>query len=132
MKYPLLKTEPIMKRQILPPERIHKKIREQIANNQLHIVQEVQKTIASHPLVIIGMAQNPFPRQARKLLDAAAIPYQYLQYGSYFSDWRRRTALKMWTGWPTFPMIFVHGILVGGTSDLKALMHSGELKQLLD
>jgi len=37
----------------------------------------------------------------------------------------------MWTGWPTFPMVFVKGILVGGYTDLKALIDSGELRSLL-
>ena len=51
--------------------------------------------------------------------------------GSYFGGWRRRNALKMWTGWPTFPMVFVKGALVGGASDLQRLIDSGELKRLL-
>jgi monothiol glutaredoxin len=79
----------------------------------------------------VGMAQNPFPRKARKALDAAGVPYHYLEYGSYFSDWRRRTALKMWTGWPTFPMVFVKGTLVGGAAELIQLIDSGELQRLL-
>jgi len=37
----------------------------------------------------------------------------------------------MWTGWPTFPMIFVKGQLVGGAEDLKRLIDSGEMRQLL-
>jgi glutaredoxin-related protein len=37
----------------------------------------------------------------------------------------------MWTGWPTFPMVFVKGVLVGGADDLKALIASGELQQML-
>ena len=45
--------------------------------------------------------------------------------------WRRRTALKMWTGWPTFPMVFVKGMLIGGADDLAKLIASGELKRLL-
>ena len=40
---------------------------------------------------------------------------------------RRRLALKMWTGWPTFPMVFVKGVLIGGASDLAKLIESGEL-----
>jgi len=52
-------------------------------------------------------------------------------HGSYLSQWRRRNALKMWTGWPTFPMIFVRGTLIGGASDLERLVTSGELKALL-
>ena len=45
--------------------------------------------------------------------------------------WRPRSALKMWTGWPSFPMVFVKGTLVGGFSDLRALIDCGELKKLL-
>ena len=37
----------------------------------------------------------------------------------------------MWTGWQTFPMVFVKGVLVGGCSDLEKLIESGELKRLL-
>jgi len=37
----------------------------------------------------------------------------------------------MWTGWPTFPMIFVKGTLVGGAVDLEKLIASGELATLL-
>ena len=37
----------------------------------------------------------------------------------------------MWTGWPTFPMVFVKGVLVGGANDLKRLIASGELTQML-
>lgn len=120
-----------MDRQILAAAQLHDRIREQVASSHLDIVQEVQEAIATHKLVVVGMALNPYPRQARKLLDAAGISYRYLQYGSYLSAWRRRTALKMWTGWPTFPMIFVGGVLVGGASDLQVLLNSGELKQLL-
>jgi glutaredoxin-related protein len=36
----------------------------------------------------------------------------------------------MWTGWQTFPMVFVKGVLVGGSSDLARLIASGELKAL--
>ena len=48
-----------------------------------------------------------------------------------FSQWRRRNALKMWSGWPTLPMVFVKGMLVGGADDLAKLIASGELKTLL-
>jgi glutaredoxin-related protein len=37
----------------------------------------------------------------------------------------------MWTGWPTFPMVFVKGILIGGASDLDRLVKSGELQRML-
>jgi monothiol glutaredoxin len=121
----------MMARPILGEDRIHPAIREKVATNRTDIVREVQAAFEANDIVIVGMAINPAPRKARKLLDAAGIPYKYLEYGSYVREWRRRTALKMWTGWQTFPMIFVKGVLVGGASDLEKLIASGELKRLL-
>ena len=54
-----------------------------------------------------------------------------MEYGNYLNTWRERNALKLWTGWPTFPMVFVKGMLVGGANDLKALIASGEMKTML-
>ena len=121
-----------MPRPILPEDRIHASIRDKVANNRVAIVKEVQGAVAANDVVIVGMAINPAPRKARKLLDTACIPYKYIEYGSYFRDWRRRTALKMWTGWQTFPMIWVKGVFVGGASDLATLIDSGELKRMLE
>jgi glutaredoxin-related protein len=120
-----------MSRAILDEARIHPAIRERIARHQAGIVAEVQQAVDVHPVVVVGMRQNPFPRKARRALEAAGIAYHYLEYGSYLSDWRRRTALKMWTGWPTFPMVFVRGMLIGGADDLQRLIDRGELARLL-
>ena len=120
-----------MPRHVLDESQIHPAIRDRVARSQQAIVDEVRTAVARHPVVVVGMRQNPFPRRARKLLDTAGIAYEYLEYGSYLSDWRRRNALKMWTGWPTFPMVFVRGTLIGGADDLDALLRSGELKRLL-
>lgn len=120
-----------MARPILDEARIHPSIRDKVATNRTSIVKEVQDAIASNDVIVVGMRINPAPRKARKLLDAAGIPYKYLSYGSYFREWRRRTALKMWTGWQTFPMIFVKGVFIGGASDLEKLISSGELKRML-
>jgi monothiol glutaredoxin len=120
-----------MFRNTLDEAHIHPAIRDIIANYESDIIREVQSAITADDVVVVGMKQNPFPKRARKALDAAGVPFRYLEYGSYFGDWRRRGALKMWTGWPTFPMVFVKGVLVGGADDVGRLIQSGELKQLL-
>ena len=120
-----------MSRQILDENRIHPAIRDKVAGLNADIVKEVSDAVAANAVVVVGMRQNPMPRQARKLLQRDSIPHKYLEYGSYFSGWRRRTALKMWTGWPTFPMVFVKGVLVGGADDLARLHASGELAKML-
>ena len=120
-----------MPRPILDESRIHPAARERIAGHYHDTLQEVQTAIARHAVVVVGMRQNPYPRKARKALAAAGIAHHVLEYGSYLSEWRRRNALKMWSGWPTMPMVFVKGTLVGGADDLVRLIESGELQRML-
>ncbi len=120
-----------MTRQILDESKIHPAIRQAISDRHSDIIREVQDAIASNDVVVVGMAQNPFPKKARKSLDAISAPYKYLEYGSYWSEWRRRSALKMWTGWQSFPMVFVKGVLVGGADDLQRLIDSGEFARMV-
>ena len=120
-----------MPRNVLDEARIHPAIRARIAGHHADIVREVESAAAANAIVVVGMKQNPMPRKARKALDARGIPYRYLEYGSYLNTWRRRNALKMWTGWPTFPMIFVKGTLIGGFEDLEALIASGDFDAML-
>ena len=120
-----------MPRSILDEAHIHPAVRDAVAASHADIVREVQSAVAMHPVVVVGMGQNPFPKKARRLLDAAGVKYAYLEYGNYLSGWRRRNAIKMWSGWPTLPMVFVKGVLVGGANDLQKLIASGELARLL-
>jgi len=120
-----------MSRAVLDDAHLHPAIRGLVADHESDIVREVQEAIAGNAVVVVGMAQNPFPKQARKALAAAGVPCKYLEYGSYFRGWRRRNALKMWTGWPTFPMVFVRGVLVGGAADLARLIETQELQRIL-
>ncbi len=121
-----------MPRHVLDEFWIHPAARSAIAASHRDIVEEVQASVADKRVVIIGMATNPMVSGARRLLDKLNVSYRYLEYGNYLSQWRRRNALKMWTGWPTFPMIFVDGMLIGGFQDLKVLAESGELMTLLN
>ncbi len=120
-----------MPRPILDESRIHPAIQGKVARHEQAIVQEVQSALAAHAVVVVGMGINPFPKKACRALAAVGVPYHYLEYGNYLNTWRERNALKMWTGWPTLPMVFVRGMLVGGASDLNKLIASGELQTLL-
>jgi monothiol glutaredoxin len=120
-----------MPREILDESRLHPAIRDKVAGLHRDIVREVQDAVAADPVVVVGMKGNPVVKKARAALETAGIGHRYLEYGSYLGEWRRRNALKMWTGWPTFPMVFVKGTLVGGGEDLKKLLDNGELARLL-
>ncbi len=120
-----------MPRHLLAEDRIHPAARALISASHREVVDEVLAAIARHPVVVVGMRGNPFVGKARKALDAAAVAHHDMDYGSYLSQWRRRNALKMWSGWPTLPMVFVKGQLVGGANDLARLIANGDLKRLL-
>jgi glutaredoxin-related protein len=121
-----------MTRPILSEASLHLDIRAKVSGYHADIVNQVQAAVAAHPVVVVGMAQNPFCKRVRKTLDAAGVAHHYLEYGSYFSAWKERLALKLWSGWPTLPMVFVRGNLVGGAEDVQRLMDAGQFKPLLD
>lgn len=85
-------------------------------------VTEVQQAVESNQYIVVGMKQNPVVKSALKLLKENNISFKYIEYGSYFSMWKQRLAIKLWSGWPTFPMIFADGKLIGGYSDLKIFL----------
>jgi glutaredoxin-related protein len=120
-----------MPRPILQEEDIHTAIRSKVAEHQKAIVQEVIAAIQANNVVVVGMRYNPFSKKACKALDEINQSYKYLEFGSYTNMWRERNALKLWSGWPTFPMIFVKGVLVGGAADLQMLVTSGEFKKIV-
>lgn len=91
------------------------------------LIEEVARAISENDIVVVGVKGLQPGSVARKLLDQRGAKYKYLEYGSYFAGWRRRLALKMWLGWPTFPLVFVKGTFIGGASDLRKLLESGGL-----
>jgi monothiol glutaredoxin len=86
------------------------------------VVDTVSTAVARDKWVVVGMAQNPVVKKARKLLKGANIEPTYIEYGSYLGEWKKRLALKIWASWPTFPMVFRDGVLIGGAEELEKLL----------
>jgi monothiol glutaredoxin len=95
------------------------------------LVREVETVIQRDPVVVVGMAQNPHVKNVRKALTEAKIAFTYLEYGSYFSAWKKRLAIKLWSGWATFPQVFVRGVLIGGEELTRAALADGSFNQRL-
>ncbi len=95
------------------------------------VVDQVRAAVEKDAVVVVGMAGNLFVKRVRQALAQANIPFTYLEYGSYFGMWKQRLAIKMWSGWPTFPQVFVRGVLVGGFDDTRKALEDGSLRKLL-
>jgi monothiol glutaredoxin len=116
-----------MERPLLAADHRTAVVSEQIATFNKDFLDEVRAAVTAHPVVVVGMGQNPVVRGAKKALTAAGIPFHYVGHGSYLSGYRVRLAVKMWSGYPTFPQVFVKGVLIGGLRELKPMIASGEL-----
>jgi len=114
-------------RKMLSSTAIHASIKDQVEGYHIDIVDEVKAAVSVNRVVVVGMRYDDAVYGARKALKKAGTEFTYLEYGGYASQWRWRLALKMWTGWPTFPMIFVYQTLVGGSKDLQRLLNDGKL-----
>jgi glutaredoxin-related protein len=119
------------KRPLLPPHRRTPIVDEQIATFHRDFVDEVIDAVAKSDIVVVGMDQNPVVKKARKALGAAGLDYAYVGHGNYFGGYRRRLAVKMWSGYPTFPQIFVKGVLIGGARELLTGLADGSVQQRL-
>ncbi|MCH9686616.1 MAG: glutaredoxin [Deltaproteobacteria bacterium] len=95
-------------------------------------VDEVRQAVERDAIVVVGMSQNPVVKKARRALEQADLSFTYLEYGSYLGQWRRRLAIKIWSGWPTFPQVFVGGTLIGGHEETARALADGSLRRRLD
>lgn len=116
----------------LPEDKVLPNAQKAIEAFHADIIAEVEAAVAANDLVVVGMSQNPFVKRARKALKNAGYTFTYLEYGSYLGEWKKRLAIKMWSGWPTFPMVFVKGKLFGGAVDLEKAIADGSFKTLVE
>lgn len=117
-----------MTRSFLAEENIEPEALAQMTDFYPATVKEVQDAVKNHKVVVVGMAQNPVVKKALKALTEAGVEYKYLSYGSYFKGWKMRLAIKLWTGWPTYPQVFVNGKLIGGNRETEAALKTGKIK----
>ncbi|EDM76645.1 glutaredoxin [Plesiocystis pacifica SIR-1] len=114
-------------RPVHPSDACSETVRRQQAAFHPDVLEAVINAVNSQDVVVVGMATNPHVKKARLGLRNADIPFTYLEYGSYTKGWRQRLAIKMWSGYPTFPQVFVKGTLVGGNAELQGMLSDGSL-----
>lgn len=115
-------------RKTISDSQLHPHAAGKIAAFHADFVKEVESAVQKNPVVVVGMKQNPVVKSARRYLDSKGIKYHYIEHGSYVSGWKKRLAIKLWSGWPTFPQVFVKGQLIGGYEDLVKLDKENQLK----
>lgn len=106
-------------RKVLDTKQVNETAMKSIVGFHPEYIKQVEEAIQKNDYVVVGMSLNPFCKKAQKLLTANGLKYEYIELGGYMSMWKQRLAVKLWSGWPTFPMVFVKGQLIGGFQELK-------------
>lgn len=106
-------------RKVLNPNQVNETAMKSIAGFHPEYIRQVEEAIQNNDYVVVGMSLNPFCKKARNLLTAKGLKHEYIEFGGYTSMWKERLAIKLWSGWPTFPMVFVKGQLIGGFNELN-------------
>ena len=117
-----------MSRTILGSENVEAEALTQMTSFHADVVKEVEAAVAANKVFVVGMKQNPVVKKARKALSDAGVDFKYLEYGSYMKGWKPRLAIKLWSGWPTYPQVFVNGKLIGGCQETVKALAAGKIK----
>ena len=100
----------------------------------MSVLERIQAMVDSHPVVLFmkGTAQYPmcgFSARAVRALEAAGA--QDLHVINVLEDAEIRANLPRFSNWPTFPQLFLHGELIGGSNVVGELADSGELARII-
>lgn len=96
-------------------------------------IQRIEQEIKSHKVVLFvkGTPQAPmcgFSASVMELFKNLKVPFHTVDV---LANQDIRQQLPEYSGWGTFPQIFVDGKLVGGCDVAYELYESGELQKLL-
>lgn len=99
----------------------------------MNVMQRIESQIKDNPVMLYMKGTPDFPQcgfsaRAVQILSQCGTEFAYV---NVFEEPEIRENLKTYSGWPTFPQLFVHGELIGGSDIMLELFESGELPKLL-
>jgi len=98
------------------------------------LMERFKKEVNSNPVVIYMKGSPDFPmcgfsRGAVEALTAVGAPVAYVNVLQDPEAWE---GIKVYSGWPTIPQIFIGGEFVGGCDIVRELWLSGELEKRVE
>eukprot|EP01027_Heterolobosea_sp_BB2_P005021 GEZU01007725.1.p1 GENE.GEZU01007725.1~~GEZU01007725.1.p1 ORF type:complete len:353 (-),score=116.38 GEZU01007725.1:116-1174(-) len=101
---------------------------------QTDINARLKELINQAPLMLFMKGTPSAPRCGFSASACSILREQGLEFGSFnvLSDEEVRNQLKSFVNWPTYPMFFAYGKLLGGLDILKELVAEGQLKSSIE
>lgn len=99
------------------------------------LIEQIQAMVEQHPMVLFmkGTPEYPmcgFSSRAVQALQAAG--WHSLMTVNVLADPELRANLPRFSNWPTFPQLFIHGELIGGSEIIIELLEAGELQRIVN
>lgn len=100
----------------------------------MSVMDQIRAEVESHPVVLFmkGTPQFPmcaFSSRCVQILHAAGGKEMHTV--NVLEEPEIRANLPRYSNWPTFPQLFIHGELIGGSDITSELNESGELSGML-
>eukprot|EP01038_Epipyxis_sp_PR26KG_P006634 gene6634-9108_t len=98
------------------------------------IEQRLQSLINQSQVVLFmkGSPNNPkcgFSQNIVNILNKSNINFTHFDI---LTDEEVRSSLKKYSDWPTYPQLYVKGVLIGGLDIVKEMQENGDLKEQLE
>jgi monothiol glutaredoxin len=99
----------------------------------MSVTDRIQKQIQDNPIILYMKGTPDFPQcgfsaRAVQILQQCGAEYAFV---NVFEEPEVRENLKLVSGWPTFPQLFVRGELMGGSDIMLEMFQNGELQKLV-
>lgn len=88
--------------------------------------------VGAHPIVIYMKGTALFPRCGFSALAVELLkPFGPLHTVDVLAEPEVREHLREYSGWPTFPQVFIRGKFIGGSDIVRELAERGELQGMV-
>lgn len=95
--------------------------------------EKIEKLLSSFPVIIFikGSPMDPFCKFSKSFM--ALIRKLEIKYKSFdiFKDEGLRCWLRLYSGWKTYPQIYINGKVIGGLDKLTELVEKNEFMEMV-
>ena len=105
-----------------------------MGNNQANAFEKIKGQLAKDKVVVYMKGTKDFPKCGFSRQAVAILQHHGKPFAAYdvLTDEDLWNYLDEFSGWPTFPQVFVEGKLVGGCDIVTEMHERGDLKTTLE
>ncbi len=98
----------------------------------MDVTERIQQRLRQHRIVLFMKGDPTFPMCGFSARTSAALQEvgAEFEHVNILQDQALREALKTYSGWPTYPQLYIDGELIGGHDIVMQLYESGELARM--